>query len=48
MILDRKEISPFGTNEEGHRGKARGDRILPCRCPEVLAYGESEERTIKL
>lgn len=31
MILDRKEISSFGTNEEGQREKVRGDKILP-RC----------------
>lgn len=46
MILDRKEISPFGTNEEGQRGKG-GEKLLSA-APRKRLTVSPEERTIKL
>lgn len=48
MILDRKEISPFGTNEEGQREKGLGRGSSPLSAPNRQLTASPEERTIKL
>lgn len=48
MILDRKEISPLGTNEEGQRENGLGRESSPPPPPEKQQAASPEERTIKL